>query len=61
MRFEAQNGLDRPLLAQYVNWVAKAVQGDFGKSFQNRVDVGSEIVRRIPVTLELSLFAIHYC
>ena len=58
MRFEAQNGLDQPLLAQYLNWVAKAVQGDFGKSFQNRVDVGSEIARRIPVTLELALFAI---
>ena len=58
MRFEAQNGLDQPLLTQYVKWVAKALQGDFGKSFQNRVDVGSEIAKRIPVTLELSLFAI---
>ena len=57
MRFEAQNGLDRPLHVQYADWFAKAVRGDFGKSFQNRVDVGPEIVRRLPVTLELSLFA----
>ena len=57
MRFEAQNGLDQPLFVQYVNWVTKAVQGDFGKSFQNRVHVGSEIARRVPVTLELALFA----
>ena len=57
MRFEAQNGLDRPLYVQYADWLAKAVRGDFGKSFQNRVDVGPEIVRRLPVTLELSLLA----
>jgi len=57
MRFEAQNGLDRPLHVQYADWFAKAVRGDFGKSFQNRVDVGPEIVRRLPVTLELSLLA----
>jgi peptide/nickel transport system permease protein len=57
MRFEALNGLDRPLYVQYVEWFSKAVQGDFGKSFQNRVDVGPEIVKRLPVTLELALLA----
>lgn len=57
MRFEALNGLDRPLYVQYVEWFSKAVQGDFGKSFQNRVDVGPEIVKRLPVTLELAILA----
>lgn len=57
MRFEALNGLDRPLYIQYAEWFTKAIRGDFGKSFQNRVDVGSEIVKRLPVTLELSIFA----
>ena len=57
MRFEAQNGLDRPLAVQYVEWLSKALQGDFGKSFQNRVDVGPEIVKRLPVTLELAVLA----
>lgn len=57
MRFEALNGLDRPLYIQYADWFTKAIRGDFGKSFQNRVDVGPEIVKRLPVTLELSIFA----
>jgi peptide/nickel transport system permease protein len=57
MRFEALNGLDRPLYAQYVDWFSKALRGEFGKSFQNRVDVGPEIAKRLPVTLELALLA----
>jgi peptide/nickel transport system permease protein len=57
MRFEALNGLDRPLLVQYAEWLAKALRGDLGQSFQNRVPVASEIVKRLPVTLELALLA----
>ena len=57
MRFEALNGLDRPLIVQYSDWFIKALQGDFGKSFQNRVAVGPEILKRLPVTLELALLA----
>lgn len=57
MRFEAQNGLDRPLYVQYADWLGKALSGDFGKSFQNRVAVGPELVKRLPVTLELAVLA----
>lgn len=57
MRFEALNGLDRPLYIQYAGWFTKAVRGDFGKSFQNRVQVGPEILKRLPVTLELAVLA----
>ena len=57
MRFEALNGLDRPLHVQYIEWLGKALTGDFGKSFQNRVEVGPEILKRLPVTLELALLA----
>ena len=57
MRFEAQNGLDRPLHVQYLEWLGKALTGDFGRSFQNRVEVGPEILKRLPVTLELALLA----
>src|SRR3954447_3231835 len=55
MRFEALNGLARPLYAQYDEWLTRALTGDFGKSFQNRVEVGPEIVKRLPVTLELAV------
>ncbi|MDQ2801953.1 MAG: ABC transporter permease [Pseudomonadota bacterium] len=57
MRFEAQNGLDRPLYLQYGDWLGGAVRGDFGVSFQNRVPVGPEITKRLPVTMELALLA----
>ncbi|HKQ94792.1 MAG TPA: ABC transporter permease [Aestuariivirgaceae bacterium] len=57
MRFEALNGLDRPLHVQYFEWLGKALAGDFGRSFQNRVEVGPEIVKRLPVTLELAILA----
>jgi peptide/nickel transport system permease protein len=57
MRFEALNGLDRPLYVQYVEWLGRVLTGDFGKSFQNRVEVGPEILKRFPVTIELALIA----
>lgn len=56
-RFEAQRGLDRPLVVQYVEWLGNALAGDFGTSFQNSVDVGPELLNRIPVTLELAFLA----
>jgi peptide/nickel transport system permease protein len=56
-RFESQNGLDRPLYAQYLDWLGRALGGDFGKSFQNGVAVGPDVLARLPVTLELALLA----
>jgi peptide/nickel transport system permease protein len=57
MRFEALNGLNRPLHVQYLDWLQKALTGDFGTSFQNRVAVGPELLKRLPVTLELAVLA----
>lgn len=56
-RFEHQHGLDRPLHVQYVEWLVKALHGDFGVSFQNHVPVGPEVAARLPVTLELAILA----
>src|SRR5215813_15596270 len=56
-RFKALNGLDRPLHVQYLDWLGKALAGDFGKSFQNHVPVGPEVAKRLPVTLELAVLA----
>ncbi len=53
-RFEHQHGLDRPLPVQYVEWASKALRGDLGVSFQNAVAVGPEVLKRVPVTLELA-------
>ncbi len=56
-RFEAQRGLDRPMVVQYGEWFLKTMRGDFGVSFQNSVPVGPELLSRIPVTLELATLA----
>ncbi|MDR7482342.1 MAG: ABC transporter permease [Armatimonadota bacterium] len=56
-RFEHEQGLDRPLHVQYLDWLGKAVRGNFGTSFQNHTPVGPELLRRLPVTLELAALA----
>lgn len=50
-------GMDRPLIVQYVDWLAKAVRGDLGQSIQNKSDVAKEIARRLPITLHLGISA----
>jgi peptide/nickel transport system permease protein len=49
--------LDRPLATQYLDWIGGVVRGDFGRSYQTDVSITSEILARIPVTLELTIMA----
>jgi len=56
-RLRASLGLDRPLVVQYVDWLAHAVPGDLGVSIQYDVPVGRLIMSRLPVTLPLTLLA----
>jgi len=52
-------GLDRPLAAQYLEWVAGIVlRGDLGRSYWTRQPIWDEFVRRFPVTLELAALTI---
>lgn len=53
----ARYGLDEPIPVQYVRWVVLASTGDLGTSIRTRLPVSAEIIRRIPVTLELALLA----
>jgi peptide/nickel transport system permease protein len=46
-------GLDRPLLVQYVKWLGRLVQGDWGRSIFTHRPVLQDIAYRIPVSLEL--------
>ena len=52
------NGLDRPLYKQYVSWLGRTVRLDFGQSITTRQDVSSELRRRFPATVELTLAAL---
>src|SRR5215217_7595192 len=48
-------GLDRPLPVQYLDWLSRAVQLDFGRSFQTHLPARDVILERIPATLQLTL------
>jgi len=52
-----QLGLDRPLYVQYWLWLDRALHGDLGYSFRSKAPVASEVVSRLPVTIELTLTA----
>ena len=46
-------GLDRPFYVRYGEWLGGVFQGDFGDSLINDQPVGAEMLRRLPITLEL--------
>ena len=48
-------GLDRPLPVQFVVFIANAVQGDFGDSYQWQAPAMALLLERLPATLELAL------
>jgi len=51
----AKLGLDRPLIVQYVSFLANAVRGDLGASFQSRQPVTELIADELPYTLQLAI------
>ena len=53
LAFEEQNGLNRPFLVQYVDYVWDVLHGDLGTSYSNKRPVLDEILARFPNTLML--------
>jgi peptide/nickel transport system permease protein len=54
----ARMGFDRPLIVQYLEWMGRALTGDFGRSYSTHQSVAEAILPRLPVTLELGILAI---
>ena len=50
-------GFDKPLPVQYLLWLGKAVQGDFGRSIVNSRPVLATLLQAVPNTLMLATFA----
>ncbi|MBN1693613.1 MAG: ABC transporter permease [Dehalococcoidales bacterium] len=48
-----QYGLDKPIMVQYVNWIANMFRGDFGESVYYHEDVSALMIERFPVTLHI--------
>jgi peptide/nickel transport system permease protein len=55
-----QNGYDRPFATRYLDWVGKAMQGDFGRSLRFKVPVAEILWPRLLNTgiLALCVFAL---
>jgi ABC-type dipeptide/oligopeptide/nickel transport system permease component len=53
LRHEA--GLDRNVAVQYISWVGGLFKGNMGKSALYQTPLATEIIHRLPVTLEISL------
>jgi peptide/nickel transport system permease protein len=51
-------GLDQPIPVQYARYVGKAFAGDLGTSARTGLPVSATIRHALPVTLQLSVFAI---
>ncbi|MBU7047559.1 MAG: ABC transporter permease [Theionarchaea archaeon] len=56
-RIRERYHLNDPIYVQYFIWIKMALQGDLGRSIESRELVTREIFDRLPMTLELSLFA----
>lgn len=52
-----QLGLDRPVWSQYLTWMGHAVHGDFGSSLLDGRSVAAQVWERLPVSLELAVYA----
>ena len=50
-------GLDRPWPVQYVEWLARAAQGNLGTSLRSGLPVSEAIVQKLPVTIELTILS----
>lgn len=51
-------GLNKPLLAQYTDWIGGILRGDLGTSQLSGASVGSELVEKSRVTVPLGLMAL---
>lgn len=52
-----QLGLTKPFHEQYLDWLGGLLRGDLGQSLWNKEPVLGQILRRLPVTLEIALLA----
>ncbi len=59
-RVRAFYGYDRPIIVQYLDWLWRALQGDFGQSNYLREPVAEVIFDRLPTTMLLGACALAF-
>ena len=58
--FVQRYGLDQPIPAQFVAYLGQLVTGDLGVSLRQGRPVSEILIERLPVTLELTMFALAF-
>jgi len=58
--FNARFGLDEPIPAQFVGYLGQLASGNLGDSIQQGRPVAEIMLERLPVTLELTIFALAF-
>ena len=53
-------GYDRPILVQYLDWLGRALTGDFGQSHYLKAPVAEVIFERLPTTMLLGACALTF-
>lgn len=60
-RIREEKGLDGPLVSQYLRWVERSLQGDFGESFiQKGFTVGELLRPKMWVSAQLNILALFF-
>ena len=53
-------GLDDPLWDQFRSYIGKVIRGDFGTSMRTDASVTTELLARLPASLELAIFSLAF-
>jgi ABC-type dipeptide/oligopeptide/nickel transport system permease component len=57
-RLRAEMGVDQTLSVQYARYIGSLVRGDLGWSYNTGTPVSEDLARRLPASIELSMFAL---
>ncbi len=60
-RMRADYGLDKPMPVQFGIWLGHVLRGDLGRSWLTNRPVATELLDRVPPTLELLLAGVGGC
>lgn len=58
--FREKNGLDRPIVVRYVDWLGGMIRGDPGDSLKGGRPMSEDIKVRLPVTLHILFFSLFF-
>jgi peptide/nickel transport system permease protein len=59
-KIEAELGLDKPVVVQYLTWISGLVHGDLGYSYVSERPAVDEILPRIPITAKLAALSLAF-